>query len=128
MEELEEGNPKKCSELFHMTRQLLLHLVDELHGYGYLIDRQGDVACTQAVAMFLYIIGYNTQMRCVANRFQHSTKMILHHFRKVLRVVHSYAKHLIKLDSNVDGLLKHLQVNKYWPWFKVILFLYLVLS
>ncbi|KAL0014202.1 hypothetical protein SO802_001271 [Lithocarpus litseifolius] len=68
--------------------------------------------------MFLYIIGHNTRMRCVANMFQHLTETISRHFRKVLRAVHSYAKHLIKLDPNVDGLLEHLQVNKYWPWFE----------
>ena len=38
MEEVEEGNPKKCFELFHMTRPLLLHLVDELHDHDYLRD------------------------------------------------------------------------------------------
>ena len=46
MEEVEEGNPKKCFELFRMTRPLLLHLVDELRGHGYLRDGQGDVAYT----------------------------------------------------------------------------------
>ena len=128
MEEMEEGNPKKCFELFRMTRPLLLHLVDELCSYGYLRDGQGGVVYTQAVAMFLYIIGHNTRIRFVADRFQHSTEMISCHFRRVLQAIHSCAKHLIKLDPNVDGLLKHLQVNKYWPWFKVILFLYLILS
>jgi len=34
MEELKDGNPKKCFEMFRMTRSLLLHLVDELRGYG----------------------------------------------------------------------------------------------
>ena len=64
--------------------------------------------------MFLYIIGHNTRMRCVVDRFQHFTETILHHFHRVLQAVHSCAKHLIKLDPNVDGLLEHLQVNKYW--------------
>ena len=38
IEEMEEGNPKKCFELFHMTRPLLLYLVDELRGHGCLRD------------------------------------------------------------------------------------------
>ena len=78
--------------------------------------------------MFLYIIGHNTQIRCVIDRFQHLTETISRHFRRMLQVVYSCAKHLIKLDLNVDGLLEHLQVNKYWPWFEVILFPYLILS
>ena len=69
MEQMEEGNPKKCFELFRMTRPLLLHLVDELHGHGYFRDGQGDVDSTQAVAIFLYIIGHNTRMRYFANWF-----------------------------------------------------------
>ena len=76
MEELEEGNPKKCFVMFCMTRPLLLHLVDELRVHGYLRDGQGDVNCTKVVAMFLYIISHNTRMRCVADRFQHSTETI----------------------------------------------------
>ena len=60
MEELEDSNPKKCFKMFRMTRPLLLHLVDELHGYGYLRDGQGDVDSMQTVAMFLYILGHNT--------------------------------------------------------------------
>ena len=78
--------------------------------------------------MFLYIIGHNTRIRCVIDRFQHSTETISHHFRRMLQAVYSCAKHLIKPDLNVDGLLEHLQVNKYWPWFEVILFPYLILS
>ena len=39
MEEVEEGNPKKCFEMFRMTRPLLLHLVNELRGHDYLRDR-----------------------------------------------------------------------------------------
>ncbi|XP_075657952.1 uncharacterized protein LOC142627934 [Castanea sativa] len=67
MEELKKGNPKKCFEMFCMTWPLLLHLVDELRGHGYLRDGQGDVDSTQAVAMFLYILGHNTRLRCVAD-------------------------------------------------------------
>ena len=82
MEELED--PIKCFEMFHMTRTLLLHLIDELCGHGYLRDGKDDVDCTQAIAMFLCIIGHNTRMRYVVDRFQHLTKMISRHFRRML--------------------------------------------
>ena len=111
MDEVTEGNPAKGFEMFRMTPELLLHLVDDLAQHGYLRDRQGSVNVTQAVAMLLFILGHNTHFRCVADRFQHSTEIVCRHFR--------YAKHLIKPDQNVTGLPEHFQVNKYWPWFKV---------
>ncbi|XP_023911032.1 uncharacterized protein LOC112022646 [Quercus suber] len=93
-----------------MTPELLLHLVDELAQHGYLRDRLGEVNATQAVAMLLYILGHNTHFRLVADRFQHSTETVCQHFRKALRAVQHYAKHLIKPDQNrcigaIDGTL-----------------------
>ena len=113
MDEVTEGNAMNCYEMFRMTPKLLLHLVDGLAQHGYLRDGRGEVNVTQAVAMLLYILGHNTRFRCVADRFQHSTETVCRHFRKALRAVHHYAKHLIKRDQNVTGLPKHLQVNKY---------------
>ncbi|KAL0015455.1 hypothetical protein SO802_002524 [Lithocarpus litseifolius] len=118
IDEVTEGNPAKCYEMFCMTPELLLHLVDELTQHGYLVDGLGGVNATQAMAMLLYILGHNTRYRCVADRFQHSTKTVCRHFRKALRAVHHYAKHVIKPDQNVTGLPEHFQVNKYWPWFE----------
>ena len=59
MDEL-DSNPIKCFEMFRMTRRYLLHLVDELVGHGYLKEGHGGVDATQAVTMFLYILGHNT--------------------------------------------------------------------
>ena len=119
MDEVTEGNPAKCYEMFRMTPELLLHLVDELAQHGYLRDGHGEVNATQAVAMLLYILESNTRFRPVADRFQHSTKTVCRHFCKALRAVHYYTKHLIKPNQNVIGLPKHLQVNKYWSWFEI---------
>ncbi|XP_023925094.2 protein ALP1-like [Quercus suber] len=118
MDEVTEGNPAKCYEMFRMTHELLLHLVDELAEHGYLRDGHGDLNATQAVAMLLYILGHNTRFRCVLDRFQHSIETVCRHVCKALQAVHHYAKHLIKPDQNVIGLPEHLQVNKYWPWFE----------
>ena len=80
------------------------------------------------MVIFLYIVGHNTWMRPVADRFQHSTETVDCKFRRVLRVVHTYGQHLIKPDSNVVGLLEHLWGNnKYDPWFEVNDFIILVL-
>nr|POE98171.1 putative nuclease harbi1 [Quercus suber] len=118
MEEVRDGNPKQCFEIFRMSLQLFYHFVDELKQHGYLKEGNGRVDVQESVVMFLYIIGHNTRMRCVADRFQHSTKTVARKFQRVLRVVHSYGQHLIKPDPNVTGLPRHLPVNKYHPWFE----------
>ena len=119
MDEVTEGNAMNCYEMFRMTSELLLHLVDELAQHGYLRDERGEVNATQAVATLLYVLGHNTCFRCVADRFQHSTETVSWNFHKALRAVHHYAKYLIKPDQNVIGLPEHFRVNKYWPWFEV---------
>ncbi|KAK9998468.1 hypothetical protein SO802_018071 [Lithocarpus litseifolius] len=71
----------------------------------------------ESISIFLYIVGHNTRMRLVGDRFQHSTKTVNHKFRRVLRAVHTYGQHLIKPDLNVVGLPEHMQSNnKYYPW------------
>ena len=69
MDEVTEGNPAKCYEMFRMTPELLLHLMDELAQHGYLRNRLGGVNATQAMAMLLYTLGHNTRFRCVADKF-----------------------------------------------------------
>ena len=120
MAKVRDGNPTNCHEIFCMTLDLFYHLVDELKHYGYLKEGKGHVDVQEAVAIFLYIVGHNTRMQPVEDRFQHSTKIVDHRFRRVLRPVHTWGQHLIKPDLNVVGLLKHLRGNnKYDPWFEV---------
>ena len=69
MDEVTEGNPVKCYEMFRMTPELLLHLMDELAQHGYLRNRLGGVNATQAMAILLYTLGHNTRFRCVADKF-----------------------------------------------------------
>ena len=46
MDKVTEGNPAKCYEMFRMTPELLLHLVDELAQHGYLRDGCGEMNAT----------------------------------------------------------------------------------
>ena len=120
MAEVRDDNPTNCYDMFCMTLDLFYHLVNEPKHYGYLKEGKGRADVQELVAIFLYIVGHNTRMRLVAYRFQHSTETVDHKFCRVLRAVHTYDQHLIKLDPNVVGLSKHLQGNnKYYPWFEV---------
>ena len=69
MEEVRDGNPKQCFEMFCMSLRLFYHFVDELKWHGYLKEGKGHVDVQESVVIFLYIIGHNTRMQCVADRF-----------------------------------------------------------
>ena len=69
MDEVRDGNPQQCLEMFRMSLRLFYHLVDELKQHGYLKEGKGRVDVQESVTMFLYIIGHNTRMQCVADRF-----------------------------------------------------------
>ena len=129
MAEERDGNPTNCHDMFCMTLDLFYHLVDELKQHGYLKDGKGRVDMQEAVAIFLYIVGHNTWMRPVGDRFQHSTETVSRKFRRVLRAVHSYDQHLIKPDLNAVSLPEHMRSNKkYYLWFEVNHFIIQVLS
>ena len=89
MDEVRDGNPQPCFEMFRMSLRLFYHLVDELKQHGYLKERKGCIYVQESVAMFLYVIGHNTRMWCIANRFQHSTEMVSHKIQRVILAVHS---------------------------------------
>ena len=126
MAEVRDGNPTNCHDMFCMTLDLFYHLVDELKQHGYLKDGKGRVDMQEAVAIFLYIVGHNTWMRPVGDRFQHSTETVSRKFRRVLRVVHPYGQ---QPNPNVVVLPKHMRSNnKYYLWFEVNHFIIQVLS
>ncbi|KAK7838498.1 hypothetical protein CFP56_019534 [Quercus suber] len=111
MAEVRDGNPTNCHDMFRMTLDLFYHLVDELKHYEYLKEGKGCVDVQETVAIFLYIVGHNTRMRPMADRFQHSTETVDRKFRRVLQAVHTYGQHLIKPDPNVVGLPENLRGN-----------------
>ena len=129
MDEVRDGNPTNCHDIFCMTLELFYHLMDELKQHWYLKEGKVRVDVQESVAIFLYIVSHNTRMRPVGDRFQHSTKTLSHKFRRVLWAVHTYGRHLIKPNSNVVGLPEHMRSNnKYYPWFEVNHFIIQVLS
>nr|POF00605.1 hypothetical protein CFP56_27678 [Quercus suber] len=69
MEEVRDGNPKQCLEMFRMSLRLFYHFVDELKWHGYLKEGKGRVDVQESVTMFLHIIRHNTRMQCVADKF-----------------------------------------------------------
>ena len=123
MKEVLNGHPRVCYEMFRMDIDVLWHLCNELKRLRILKEDNGIVSLEESVAMFLYIIGHNTRMRVVSDRFPHSTETIQRLFRCVLRAIHHLGMILIKPDPRYNELPPSLHTNgKYYPWFKVQLF------
>ena len=76
MKEVLNGHPRVCYEMFHMDIDVLRHLCNKLKRLRILMKDNGIVSVEELVAMFLYIIGHNTRMRVVSDRFQHSTETV----------------------------------------------------
>ncbi|XP_075668578.1 uncharacterized protein LOC142638423 [Castanea sativa] len=104
MAEVRDGNHTNYHDMFRMTLDLFYHLIDELKHYGYLKEGKGCVDVQEAMAIFLYIVGHNTRMRPMTDRFQHSTEIVDRKFRRVLWAVHTYGQHLIKPDQNMRSI------------------------
>nr|POE52709.1 hypothetical protein CFP56_17662 [Quercus suber] len=63
MDEITEGNPAKCYEIFRMTPELLLHLVDELAQHGYLRDGLGVAKNFDVLTLYASIRAIETKSR-----------------------------------------------------------------
>ena len=69
MAKVRDGNPTNCHDMFCITLDLFYHLVDELKHYGYLKEGKGRVDVQESLAIFLYIVGHNTRMQPMVDRF-----------------------------------------------------------
>jgi hypothetical protein len=123
MKEVLNGHPGVCYEMFNMNIDVLRHLCNELKRLRILKEDNDIVLVEESVAMFLYIIGHNTCMGVVSDRFQHSTETVQRRFQRVLRAIYQLGMILIKPDPGCNELPPSLHTNgKYYPWFKVQLF------
>ncbi len=76
MKEVLNRHPGVCYEMFYMDIDILRHQCNMLKRLRILKEDNSIVSVEESVAMFLYIIGHNTRMRVVSDRFQHSTEIV----------------------------------------------------
>jgi hypothetical protein len=76
MKEILNRHPGVCYEMFYMDIDILRHQCNMLKRLRILKEDNSIVSVEESVAMFLYIIGHNTRMRVVSDRFQHSTEIV----------------------------------------------------
>lgn len=69
MDEIIEGNPQVCYEMFRMDIHIFQHLCTELKMLHLLEKYTGIVLVEDTVGMLLYIVGHNANMRFAVNCF-----------------------------------------------------------
>ena len=118
--EVLEGNPQVCYDIFCMDKTIFRHLCNELKRLHLLEEDTSIVSVEEAVGTVLFIVGYNSDYRLTANRFQHSLDTIQRWFRRALRAIHAFGCLIIQSDANAAELPHSLRGNeKYYPWFEV---------
>ena len=109
-----------CYDIFCMDKTIFRHLCNELKWLHLLKEDTGIVSVEEAVGTVLFIVGYNSDYRLTANRFQHSLDTIQRRFRRALRAIHAFGCLIIRSDANAAELPHSLRGNeKYYPWFEV---------
>ena len=116
MKEVLNGHPGVCYEMFNINIDVLRHLCNELKMFRILKEDNDIVLVEESVVMFLYIIGHNTCMGVVSDRFQHSIETVQRRFQRVLRAIYQLGIILIKPDPGCNELPPSLHTNgKYYP-------------
>ena len=85
-----------------MDIQIFHHLCNELKMLHLLEEDIRIALVEEVVATFVCIVGHSTDIRLVANYFQHSIETIQPRFRCVLRAIHSLGSMIIRPNNNVN--------------------------
>ena len=76
VQEVLEGNPQVCYEIFHMDKTIFRNLCNELKRLCLLEEDTSIVSVEEAVGVVLFIVGHNIDYRLTANSFQPSLETI----------------------------------------------------
>ena len=105
-----------------MEKHVFIKLCDRLRSYG-LTSTKG-VGLEEAVGMFLMTLGHGVGNRIIQEQFQHSGETVSRQFGIVLKKMIMLAFDEIRPPEEYNEVPYYIRSNdKYWPYFKVILFL-----
>lgn len=118
VQEILQGHPQRCYDMFRMEKDIFLQLYDELVQHGLRPTRRTGIH--EMVGMFLNIVGHRVGNRMAQERFQHSAETVHRHFRNVLHACEKLAKEYIQPKDRTfqDIHPKILGDPRYWPFFK----------
>ena len=104
VQEVLEGNPQVCYDIFRMDVHIFKHLCNELKRLHLLEEDTGIMLVEESDVMLLYIVGHNTNFRLTCNCFQHFLEIIQRGFRRALRAIHSLGCLIIWPGANAAKL------------------------
>ncbi|XP_024634373.2 uncharacterized protein [Medicago truncatula] len=118
VQEILQGNPTRCYEMFRMEKHVFNLLCTELVELG--LKSSNRMTVEEMVAMFLVAVGHGVGNRMIQERFQHSGETVSRHFHQVLHVVLKLSMKYIKPEDPMfrDCHSKIKNDPRYWPFFK----------
>ena len=115
VQEILEGNPQVCYDIFRMDIHIFKHLCNELKRLHLLEEDIVIMSVEKSDGTLLYIVGHNTDVRLTCKCFQHSLETIQRGFQYALRAIHSLGRLIIWPDANATELPYSLcKNNKYY--------------
>jgi hypothetical protein len=120
VQEILQGNPTRCYEMFRMEKDIFNKLCTELVEHG--LKSSKSMTVEEMVAMFLVIVGHGVGNRMIQERFQHSGETVSRHFH---RVHHACLKLSFKYIKPEDPMFRdcHAKVKddqRYWPFLRIL--------
>jgi len=118
VQEILQGNPTRCYEMFRMEKHVFNLLCIELVELG--LKSSNRMTVEEMVAMFLVVVGHGVGNRMIQERFQHSGETVSRYFHRVLHVVLKLSIKYIKPEDPMfrDCHSKIKNDQRYWPFFK----------
>ncbi|KAJ8533606.1 hypothetical protein K7X08_006930 [Anisodus acutangulus] len=101
VQEILQGNPTHCYEMFRMIKHTFNLLCTELVEHG--LKSSNRMGVEEIVAMFLVVVGHGVGNRMIQERFQHSGETVSRHFHQVL---HTCLKLSIKYIKPEDPMFR----------------------
>ena len=115
VQEVLEGNPQVCYDIFCMDIHIFKHLCNELKRLHLLEEDTVIMSVEKSDGTLLYIIGHNTDFWLTWKCFQHSLETIQRGFQYALQAIHSLGCLINWPDANAAELPYSLRRNnKYY--------------
>jgi len=102
VQEILQGNPTRCYEMFQMEKHIFHKLCIELVEHD--LKSSKHMGVEEMVAMFLVVVGHGVGNRMIQETFQHSGETVSRHFHRVLHACLEFSfKYIKNAIGAIDG-------------------------
>lgn len=122
MHRLLTGHPMYCKEQLRLHRDVFLSLANVLREKQLLVPGRY-IGIEEQLGLTLYMLAKVASVRDTASRFQHSISTISKYYKQVLKALVSLSTEVVRPYQSFLETPPEIQTNnKYWPFFKVLVF------